>query len=519
MVLQKILFKMKGKILFLKARSNLRDPSPPMAFGYLGKIAKDQGFEVLVENLNAQYNNKTAKNIIELIKKEKPTIVGIHMFTQIAIESYQLIKEIRPFCKLIIAGGPHPTVRPKEVLEKQVDVVFIGEAEISFKQFLDAVSKNKGFKKVDGIMFKEKNKFIRTKEPKIVDLDEMVIIDREVHRKSDYVKTFEEINNFGQILSSRGCPGRCTYCFKSLFGSCFRFRKARNVFKEIKYLHEKYGINFINFIDDALTVNKKRLIELCDLLIKSDMGISWGCTTRVDFLDQELIFKMKEAGCKMIIIGVESNVPRTLIKTRKTGNPQWYVKQTDNLLKWCKEAGVRAGVNILTGFPWEKPEDIKLVKKYVTRIEPYVTQGFGGGILQPMPNTEDYDENAKKYGFEDYWLHKKPVFKDNYRPFFALYYYYYWDHLQNNFFKFDKKMFNAIDDLYKMMGRWQLFVITKRRFNNPIIARIVFFGILTLSNVSLFLYKFSPNLEKKLLEKIKNFSYRFKFRKKTDNLK
>ena len=78
---------MKKKILFLKARTGMDDPSPPLSFGYLGKIAKEKGFEVLVENLNAQYNNLSDNDIADLIKKEKPDIVGVHIFTNAARDS------------------------------------------------------------------------------------------------------------------------------------------------------------------------------------------------------------------------------------------------------------------------------------------------------------------------------------------------------------------------------------------------------------------------------------------------
>ena len=140
---------MEKKILFLKARTGMDDPSPPMSFSFLGRIAKEEGFEVLVENLNAQYNNKTEKDIVELIKKEKPGIVGVHIFTNAARFSYKLIKSIRPFCKLIVVGGPHPTICPEETLEKGADIAVIGEAEISFRKLLKILSSKKNLKKID----------------------------------------------------------------------------------------------------------------------------------------------------------------------------------------------------------------------------------------------------------------------------------------------------------------------------------------------------------------------------------
>jgi len=510
---------MQKKILFLKARTGQDDPSPPLAFGFLGAIAEKQGFEVLTENLNAQYNYKTNKDIVELIKKEKPSIVGVHIFTNASRDSYQLIKEIRPFCKLLIVGGPHATARPKEVIEKGADIAFVGEADIPFKEFLEAFSNNKSLKQVKGIVYKNKGKIITTPPAKIIfDLDEIPMPDRDVHRKSDYVKIKDEINNFGQILSTRGCPGRCTctYCF-SVFSKCYRGMSAKKVFKEALLLHKKYNINIINFIDDAFTINKQRLLDICDLIIDSKLPIEWVCGTRVDFIDKETIFKMKEANFKLITFGIESFLPRTLKGMNKTPNPKQYIEQANKVLKWCKEAGIRVGVNILTGFPWETAEDMKEMQRHIKRIRKYVTSGFYGGILQPQPGTKMYNDYAKQYGFENWWLYKKPLFKDDYRPFFMTYYHQYWDHLHNNFFNFDKKVFREIDKLYKLMGKWNLYIISKRRFKNPLFSYLVYQGVFVLSNISILLFYINPRLEKRLFKKIKKFSYRFKFRRGTEN--
>ena len=114
---------------------------------------------------------------------------------------------------------------------------------------------------------------------------------------------------------------------------------AKKVFEEILYLKKTYGVTFINFIDDAFTIDKKRLVDLCDLLIDKKVNIGWSCATRIDFLDHELIIKMRKAGCKMINFGIESTLPYTLIKMKKTSNPQWYVEHSDKLLKFVFQPG------------------------------------------------------------------------------------------------------------------------------------------------------------------------------------
>jgi radical SAM superfamily enzyme YgiQ (UPF0313 family) len=509
---------MNKKILLLRAKLGIEDPFPPLAFSYLGAIAKKEGFEVLVENLNAQYTKKDYKSIIDLIKREKPRLVGMNFITNSVTYSYDLLEKIRPYCKIIVAGGPHATICPEEVLEKGADIIVLGEAEISFKNLLGKLSQNKKINSVKGLVFREKGKIVKTKpEADIKDLNVLPIPDREVHRQSDYVKIKEEMNNYGAVLSSRGCTGRCTFCLHSLFGKCFRFRSADKILEEILQLHKKYGVTTINFVDDSFTANRKRLNQICDMLIEKKLPIEWVCASRIDFLTRETIFKMKKAGCVMISLGFESMIPKTLEKTKKTLDPQKYIEQTERVLKWCHKAGIRAGVNTLVGFPWETAEEMRDFQKYVKKIRKYVTQCFDGGIIQPYPGTEIYNEYANECGFEKWWLYKKRLFKDEYRPFFMIYYHTFWDHLHNNFFNYDKKIFREIDKLYKIMGKWDLYIISKRRFKNPLFAYFVYQALLFLSNFSLFLFNVSPKLEKTVMERVKKFSYKFKFRKGTEN--
>jgi anaerobic magnesium-protoporphyrin IX monomethyl ester cyclase len=515
---------MEKKILFLKARTGMDDPSPPMAFSFLGSIAEKNGYKVLVENLNAQYNTKTNKDIIELIKKEKPSIVGVHIFTNAARYSYELIKEIQPYCELLIAGGPHATACPEEVLERGADIAFIGEAEISFDKFLNSLNSKKSFKKIKGLAYKDNKKIVNNGNAEIVyNLDSIPFPDKKINRKEDYIKIRNEKNNFGQILSTRGCPGKCTYCF-TLFEKCFRVMSAKKVFEEILYLQKEYNVDFINFIDDSFTINKKRLMELCDLFIESKIPVKWSCGTRVDFLDREMIKKMKEAGCELIVLGIETAIPKTLLGMNKVigangiTTPEEYTKRADDILEWCREFKVRVGTNILCGFPWETAKDMKEMQKYINKIKYKITQGFYGGILQPQPGTIMYDKYAKEYGFEKWWINKKPLFKDDYRPLFMTHYHQYWDHLHNNFFNFNKELFREIDKLYRLMGKWNLYIFARRRFKNNSIAYLIYQNSLLVSRFSEFLYFLSPALEKKLMERIKKFSYRLKFRKGSDEL-
>lgn len=220
---------------------------------------------------------------------------------------------------------------------------------------------------------------------------------------------------------------------------------------------------------------------------------------------------MKSAGCEMIFIGFENCIPDTLIKIKKTSNPEWYITHYEKVLKWCYDANINIYISILTGFPWDTVEDIRKIREYISKNIKYVTSGFMGGILQPLPNTEIYDKYAKEYDFENWWLYREPVIKDR-GPFFKAYYHVFWEQLQNNFFNLDKKVVNEIDKLYRFMGKWNLWCMVKLRFKNPVARYSLFYALLILSKFSLFLYNLSPILESKLMSPITKLGYRFKFK-------
>ena len=267
------------------------------------------------------------------------------------------------------------------------DIAVLGEAESSFASLLKAISLKKNLNRVKGIVYKEKNKIKKTKIPKEIDLDNLPFPDKDVFRKSDYVKVKEEINNFGGILSSRGCPGRCTYCYHSLFGKCFRYRSAQSVFKEVLYLYKKYGITHINFIDDAFTINRKRLIELCDLFIQAKLPIEWVCATRIDFLDEEIIFKMKKAGCRVLCLGLESLNPDKLKEMNK--------KQTPSDIKRAIDVIHKYGIKIHGMFMCDQDE---INQDYYHKIG---VDSLQLCITTPLPGSKLFEKIKEKNQFID----------------------------------------------------------------------------------------------------------------------
>ena len=116
----------------------------------------------------------------------------------------------------------------------------------------------------------------------------------------------------GTLITSRGCPFRCTFCDKSVSGSRWRARSAQSVVDEMTVMVEQYGIRFINIYDDNFTLNRGRVMAICEEILARGLVIDWKCEGRVDAVDKELLELMKRAGCKVIAFGVESANRETL---------------------------------------------------------------------------------------------------------------------------------------------------------------------------------------------------------------
>jgi len=132
-------------------------------------------------------------------------------------------------------------------------------------------------------------------------------------------KVFNATYPATKMIRSRGCPMQCEFCTSSAtFGKKVHLRSPENVIPEIEHVKEKFGIRIIAFLDDTFTLFRKWVKRFCDLLMKKDIQISWGCQTRVDKLTPSLLSKMTKAGCKTIFVGIESRVQQILDFIKKS---------------------------------------------------------------------------------------------------------------------------------------------------------------------------------------------------------
>ena len=183
------------------------------------------------------------------------------------------------------------------------------------------------------------------------------------------------------IVSSRGCPYRCTYCYKGLFGVSYRQRGFRNIIDEIKYCMKEFGYKSFYFVDDLFTMNAQRIKGLTNAIKEERLNIKWQCLARVNNATQEMFKQMKETGCYKIHFGIESGNQNIINNVQKAIT----LDQVRNAVKYCKVAGIRTKGYFMLGLPGDTIETMQNTLDFATELE---LDDCMFSITTPFPGTE-----------------------------------------------------------------------------------------------------------------------------------
>jgi len=354
---------------------------PPFGLALLASLAREKGYSVSILDCDALKIG--LEDIEKYLGKESPRFVGITAMTVLisnALELAKIVKKVYPKTRVIM-GGVHATLAPQEVLErKEVDFVIQGEGETSLIQILSG----QDLKKIKGIAFKENGKVIvNSPQETIEDIDSFPMLAYDLLPMDKYHPAqggCKRKPSFSMI-TSRGCPGRCTFCKGNVLGDRIRFRSAEKIVKEIMFLQKNYGIRDITFYDDTFTTNRLRVKQFCDLILKNKVDLTWSCFSRVDTADSETLKEMKKAGCYQVMYGVESADEQIL----KNINKKITFKKVEEAVEATKKAGIEVRLAFMLGNPGETEETIKKTIDYAVFLDPDLVSF---NITTPYPGTE-----------------------------------------------------------------------------------------------------------------------------------
>jgi len=368
---------------------------PPLGIAYIASSLEKNGHQVSI--LDCEALELSTAEIKQHIESLKPEVVGVSSLTtniRGALESAKLAKQTG---SLVILGGPHLMVFPKETLTYEfIDYGIRGEGEIAMVQLLRCISKGGPLQKVPGIVFRM-NEHIVVNEPACVDdIDAVPMPAYHLLPLDKY-----EISNFGgktlSMFTTRGCPYNCGFCYRNPLLDKVRKRDPIKVVDEIEYLIKRFKVNHINFVDEVITFDKKHVSAICEKILQRKLKIRWQAATRVNTVDYELLKLMHQAGCHTLRFGVESGNQRIIDHMNK----KITLRQAEEAFKLCKKIGIKTVAYFIIGYLSETVQTIRDTMTFAKKLSPEYAI-FGPAY--PLPETRLL-EDAVAGGLVDpeYW--------------------------------------------------------------------------------------------------------------------
>ena len=356
------------KIMLIKpgTRFPKRLFSQPLGLLYLVSVLRQQfPGQFKIELVDQALYNLNFEQMRERIKNFNPDLVG---FSCLSVEDDEMsrlsriVKELNPQCKTIL-GGPHASVFYDHILEKsQIDVVVIGEGEVTLPELIQNLQKDQPIDNVKGIAFKKNGKLVLTpaREP-IEDLDNLPfpawdMVDFKKYSRVTGMNVYCHSPPWAVVFTSRGCPFRCVYCH-NIFGKRTRFRSPENVVLEIELLTQRHGVKEIQIVDDIFNLDLARAKRICDLIVERNIKIKIAFPNglRGDIMDRELIRKLKQAGCYSATYAIETASPRFQGLIRKNLD----LKKVRQVINWTYQEKIIPQAFFMLGFPGESKEEME----------------------------------------------------------------------------------------------------------------------------------------------------------------
>lgn len=392
-------------------RKEVGDEQFPAGLLYLDAVLRKNNYEVLTKYYTPMKEEECLDEIRKEIIRFKPDFVGITVMSMTRVSTYKaikLIKNIDPNIKIIL-GGIHASLMYKQLLENfPIEAICIGDAEESLIELLDALINKKSLKNITGIAYKKGDKVIVTKPRKVnTNLDEIPFPSYDVFM-NPRIKLVK-------VLSSRGCPNRCTFCCLNPNGPIWRPRSYMNVVDEIEYIKKTYPwVESIHFLDDTMLLDNERVIKMCKEIIRRGIKLKFDGEGRIKPVSRELFYWMEKAGFTSVYFGIESGSEKILKSIKKNITKEDCIN-TFTLLREFKKISIEKC--LMVGLPGETEETVNETIAFIKKLQKIKKSqiNFYASPLWVFPGTEIYKMAVSKGAIsDDYWLTDKPV------PFFTL---------------------------------------------------------------------------------------------------
>lgn len=368
---------------------NVLNKIPSLGLAYLAAVALKKGHKVKIIDCTFI---KEYENLVANARLFSPDIVGISATTPSFRSATLVVAALRKILPeaMFVCGGAHPTACVQDCLNKNLfDFLVLGEGEETFLELILYIKNKQDYvlENIKGIAYKRGVEVIITAaRQKINDLDSLPFPARHLLPSlSSYQPTPASYRRLpvAIIMASRGCPSRCVFCDRAVFGEEFRSRSAANVMAEVEEVVYKYGAKEIRFFDDTFTQNRNFVEKICSSMRKICPKIPWTCLTKVSTVNFEMLKFMRNSGCWQVLFGLESGDDYILEHLGK-GNT---VEQNKTVVYWAKKAGLSIRADFLVGSPWETKESFKKTLEFANSL-PLDFAHFNKFV--PLPGSDIY---------------------------------------------------------------------------------------------------------------------------------
>ena len=376
---------------------------PPLGIAYIASYLYKYGHECRI--LDGVAEPLPLEKICEIAHDYD--VVGITVVSTYAVRAIELIQSLKKsrISQPLVVGGPHVTAMPESLLEHGADYAVMGEGEVTMCELVERLAAgSRDLKKVPGLVFRENGQFVYTPKHIHIDpLDQVPLPARHLLPMHLYKNSVARSTRHPShsMLASRGCPGVCTFCSKKTFGTKTRYFSVDRILEEFFLLRDKYGAKDVAVYDDNFVTNHDIVLVVCEKLKKRNFDIPWSVEARIDVVNREVLYALKEAGCTCIAYGIESGSQRVLDHINK----QVLKEKIVEAIRMTQEVGIPIRSYFMLGLSTETKKEMEETIQFAIELD---TEVASFSLLVPLPGTVEYRRALKSGTFVDpeYYLYK-----------------------------------------------------------------------------------------------------------------
>jgi radical SAM superfamily enzyme YgiQ (UPF0313 family) len=386
-------------------------PYPPLGTLYAAALLRQRGFSVALFDSMLE---DPERGFAGAVARCRPRVVAVYednfnFLTKMCLSRMRrvalgMIDLAKTAGAQVVINGSDSSDHVDEYLQAGADFVLLGEAERTVLELVETLVGNSPQKaeSIPGLAFvrAQTGKIFRTPpRPLMRNLDDLPFPARDLIDMERYREVWESAHGFFSInlVASRGCPYRCNWCAKPIYGDSFHLRAAEAVAGEMRELKKTYGVEHLWFADDIFGLKPRWVLDLADNVERLDAAVPFKMQSRVDLMKEETVAALRRAGCQEVWMGVESGSQKILDAMDKGTRVEQVVRARENL----RRNGLRACFFLQFGYPGEEWSDIQKTVQLVRQTQP---DDIGVSVSYPLPGTKFYDRVREQLGEKTNWV-------------------------------------------------------------------------------------------------------------------